>query len=105
MLHEIAAGLASVRVDLVQFPATYFFRAPAVELSLAATLRRLQPAIARDDLPNELRPAADVLRDAVSGLGETLRQGPFGLDGGDADAALRGYLEAHPGGVPPRTSG
>lgn len=105
LLHQIAAGLASVRVDLVQFPATYFFRGPGDEFSLAAALRRLQPALARDDLPTELRPAAQVLRHAINGLGETLRQGPFGLEGGDADAALRGYLEAHADCVPPTTSG
>jgi len=95
LLHGIADQVAEVRVDLIHFPSTYFFRAPAPELALAEPLQQLERALRRDDLPSEARTAAAAAQRAVEELAETLREGPFGVQGEDAASALEHVTAAH----------
>lgn len=95
VLHDLSEQLCTVRVDLVQYPSSYFFHGPSSDLSLPPAVMRLQSAVARDDVVSEARRAAAVLRRSLESLGETLLEGPFGLDGDDAHAALQAYAADH----------
>ena len=94
VLHGVADQLGTVRVDLVQYPASYFFHGPMEALSLPAVLPRLQRAIARDDL-REAASAVAVVRSSIAELGRTLEQGPFGIRADDPDAAIAAYANDH----------
>lgn len=96
VLHDVSAQLETIRVDLVQFPSSYFFHGTAPDLSLAPALGRLQSAVGRDELPPEARTAAACVRASLQTLGDALRDGPFGLGGAaDARAALDAYAADH----------
>lgn len=96
VLHQVAEQIATARVDLMQYPATYFFDAPADDVSLPSALARLRTAL-HGDLPGELDAAAETVRTSIVALGETLRQGPFGLEASDAEEALSAYAADHRG--------
>ena len=95
VLHAIAEQVGTARVDLVQYPATYFFDGPSEDLALSVALPRLKRALERDDVPAEARRAAEVLRSAIDAFGETLRQGPFGLRADSPGEALSAYATDH----------
>lgn len=94
VLHDLAAGLAELRVDLFQQPSSYFFHAPHEQLSLAATLPHLHEALAADP-PAELAEPVRALREAVDGLAEALRDGPFPLGPGTTAEVLEAYAADH----------
>lgn len=94
-LHGVADQIGVVRVDLIQYPATYFFHGPASDLSLPPALRRLDAAVRRDDLPAEVRTGAEAVVSSLAQLGETLRSGPFGLRVDDAGDALDRFAHDH----------
>jgi len=95
VLHRLSEQLGTTRIDLIQYPASYFFHDPAATLSLPAALCRLQRALTRDDMPETLRPAAKAVRTSIDELTQTLREAPFRLAGDDSQAVLHAYAAHH----------
>lgn len=89
--------IGTTRIDLIQYPATFFFHAPAEELSLRRALERLGDALRRDDIPEDATTAAAAAWSSLLNLGDTLKKGPFGLKAADAADALRAYRSTHTG--------
>lgn len=96
VLHDVSDRLDTTRVDFLQYPSSYFFVAPSPDLSLPQAVCRLQRAVARDDVPPQARTAATAVRGSLDAVAHTLRHGPFGLDGDDAQAVLRAYAAGRP---------
>ncbi len=96
MLHDVANQIGLTHVDLIQYPSTYFFRAPSERLSLPAVLPRLRRAVTRGDVPPEARTAAEAVRSSLDALADTLRRGPYGLHAGDRRDVLSAYAADHP---------
>ena len=94
VLYDVADQLGTVRVDLVQYPATYFFHGPSEALSLPSVLPRLQRATHGTGL-RETASAVAAVRSSITELGRTLEQGPFGLGAEDPDAAVAAYASDH----------
>lgn len=90
VLHDLAAQLAVIRVDIVQYPVSAFFRAPAHGLSLAAALPALHEAL--EDEPSA---AAGVARRALDDLATTLEDASFPLEGEDTRELLRAHAAAY----------
>jgi hypothetical protein len=83
-LHDLAEQLAVVRVDLVQYPASAFFRAPDRRLSLAAVLPELHEALPRGRA-----------RRALEELARQVGAGHVPLEGDEPGELLRAHAEAY----------
>lgn len=91
VLDDLVAQLLAIEVDLLQFPATYFFVGPPDDEDFPRALQALHAALA-DPAASEAAPGAvHALRFALQRIGERLVRGPFGLDAQDADEALAAY--------------
>lgn len=97
VLYDMSNQIGTTRIDLIQYPATFFFHAPAEELSLARALERLDGALGRDDIPEDATTAAAAARSSLRKLGDSLKNGPFGLKAAGASDALRAYRASHTG--------
>lgn len=95
VLYELAAQLAAVQVDLLQYPSSYFFLDPEPRLALHDALRRLDRALPHEDAGDPLEPAEATVREALDGLAVALREGPFGLHGETTTEALAAYAASH----------
>lgn len=95
LLHDLADQIGSARVDFVQYPASYFFRAPSRDLALGPALVSLGHALSHsDDVSGEAATAAQTVQRAISALEGTLATGPFGLGEG---ATVARYSADHGG--------
>ena len=93
-MERVSDALSTLRIDVVQYPSTIYFEAPAQSLSLSAALPYVA-ALARaevDDL--EVRPAALELAVALDDFAAALDQ-QFLHVGGDTEAILRAYRRHH----------
>jgi hypothetical protein len=95
VLYSIADQIGTTRVDLIQYPSTYFFHASRRDLSPAFALKRLDQALKRKDIPQGAATAAAAARSSIQDLGDTLQTGPFGLTAADAAEALHAYTVDH----------
>lgn len=84
VLHNLSEQIQTARVDLVQYPSSYYFADPAPDLSLRQALPRLRNAVQRDDIPPEARTAATAVCTSIDALSQTLRRRPFSVDADDA---------------------
>ena len=95
VLHGLSEQLRTNHVDLIQYPASYFFLDPGPALSLPPALCRLESAITRNDMPDPLRPAAKAVEASIEGLASTLRQPPFRLAAENVRDMLGAYAADH----------
>lgn len=102
VLWGLVTDLATVRVDLVQYPAIYYFTPPDRSLDLPHMLPRLRAAVTSSDVPVPARDAADSVRMAVDRLVLQLAGSPQTVEGDTAEQALRSYVRDHDRRWPPR---
>lgn len=95
VLHSVAEQLGAVRVDLIQYPSTYFFHGPAPDLRFPSALRRLDAALRDDRLPLETHGAAQAVRDTIASLADTLATGPYGLRARDGTTVVEAFAADH----------
>lgn len=93
VLHDLAAQIATVRVDLIEYPSSYFFQPPARDLSLPVALPRLHAALASKRIPVEAHGAAEVLRASIDRFAQELSDGSFGWRADGTQQALRAYAD------------
>ncbi|WP_380164545.1 potassium channel family protein [Jannaschia sp. R86511] len=92
LLHDLAADVAQVRVDLSQYAETYYYRDGDREVALPVSLGWAHALAVRasGSSQEDVRLAGDELGQALEHLVALLR-GYFGLTGDDVGAVLRGY--------------
>jgi hypothetical protein len=96
LLESLAGNVASVSIDLLAFPETYYFHEAERRGSLPATVAYAQQlaAEARDHENAELRFAGRMLHAALEDLAEVLR-GNFGHSGMSSSAVFDSYALHH----------
>jgi hypothetical protein len=92
-LESIAADLALVRVDLIQYPESYYFKVADPDLSLARMLPWLLTLTRSDHLAGTARRAAAELQLGLDRLAATLAGGFPGVGGAGTEAILVSYAE------------
>lgn len=96
LLHDLAAGVSEIRVDLSQYAETYYYREGHLEAALPVALRfalELAGAACRAE-PEEVRVAGATLSVAIGDLCLLLRE-DFGLHGDEDDDVLDAFAEDH----------
>lgn len=91
-LETIAAELAIVRVDLIQYPESYYFQERNRDLSLARMLPWLLALTRSEDLTSATQRSAVELRLSIDRLAATIADGFLGGCEG-TDAILAAYAE------------
>lgn len=92
-LDSIAAELTLVRIDLMQYPESYYFRAADPDLSLARILPWLLTLTRSNHLPATAWQATAELQLALDRLAATLADGFPGVGGEGTEAILVAYAE------------
>lgn len=95
VLHDLAGQIATVRVDLIQYPSSYFFQPPAHDLSMPIALPRLHAALRSKRVPREAHDAAQVVEASIEGFARTLTLGPFGWTADGTEQVLAAYARDH----------
>ncbi len=98
VLWGLVSDLATVRVDLVQYPAIYYFTPPDRSADLPRLLPHLRAAVTSPDVPPPAREAADSVRMAIDRLASQLARSPQTVGGDTAEQALRSYALDHGAG-------
>lgn len=96
-MERMSDALATLRIDVIQYPSTVYFAAPAPSLSLAAVLPYVSGLARANGDRWEVRPAAEELAAALEEFAVALDR-QFLHVGGDTEAILRAYRRHH--GVP-----
>lgn len=94
-LERLADTLHGVRVDLAQYPSTFYFAAPASTLSLAAALPFAEKVAHADGHTDETRPAAAELAASLELLAATIAENHLRMPGAGAGEVLRAYRRHH----------
>ena len=99
-LERVADALHAVRVDLHQYPSTFYFAAPRPTLALDSALPFIA-SLAREDRPDEVaRAAAAELEAALEQLTETLDAEHLEAAGAGVDEVLAAFRRHHSVGGP-----
>jgi hypothetical protein len=95
VLWGLVSDLATVRVDLVQYPAIYYFTPPDRSLDLPQLLPHLRAAVTSSDVPAPARDAADSVRMAIDRLVSQLASSHQTVEGDSPEQAVRSYALDH----------
>ena len=93
-MERLSDAVSTLRIDVVQYPSTVYFAAPARSLSLAAVMPYLSTLSRAQGDRREVRPAAEELAAALDEFAVALDQ-QFLHVGGDTEAILRAYRRHH----------
>lgn len=93
-MERLSDALSTLRIDVIQYPSTMYFAAPAPSLSLAAMLPYVSSLARAHGDRLEVRPAAEELAAAVDEFAVALDR-QFLHVGGDTEAILRAYRRHH----------
>ena len=93
-MERVSDALSTLRIDVVQYPSTVYFAAPARSLSLAAVLPYVSSLARVDGDRLEVRPAAEELAAALDEFAVALDQ-QFLRVGGDTETIMRAYRRHH----------
>ena len=90
-LHAMTDGVTSVRVDLAQYPETFYFAPPNESMSLATHLPYAASLSRRGDLGDEAQTAAAELAIAIEEFAASIGTEHLRMEEADTDEVLRGY--------------
>ena len=96
-MERLSDAFGTLRIDVVQYPSTVYFAAPARTLSLAAVLPYVSSVARAHGDRSEIRPAAEELAAVLDEFAVALDR-RFLHVGGDTEAIVRAYRRHH--GVP-----
>jgi hypothetical protein len=94
-MDQLSEAISDVRVDLVQYPSTFYFAAPASTMGLAHGLPFLAAVASTDGLADEARPAAARLAASFELLAAVLAEQHLDIAGAETDDVLRAYRRHH----------
>ena len=90
-LHAIADGVSTARVDLVQYPETFYFAPPEESMSLATGLPYAASLSRRETLGDEVQPAAAELAVAIEEFASSIGSQHFQMEDAETDEVLSAY--------------
>ena len=98
-MERLAEMLAGVRIDLIQYPSSFYFAAPDPTAGLAAALPHVRALSRVEGLPAEAASAARELAEALALFAGTVADQHLGMAGAPVDEVLRAYRD-HQGRLP-----